>query len=569
MLNGYWLPKNIRKKVIGSETQFAAQSFHQGIPAQADTPGAIHARWPVFDLHTWKMMLTALSDNRQQAPKGVELWNRLHSAFMHVSRRLANPTDDLCMQILQALPNYTGYSPAMIQSVSQSFELFALEQMVLIQRSMPTYHMLLEWEKISGLPGRFRFFSESKWGKFLHFFPGYSRKPIFSLDQAPTTILGYGAGNVPGTALLIALLALSTSINANPAPITIIRNSRQEPLFSPLILQAIEEFDADLVSTLAVLVWDYEDDTIQDTLLHSSDLVIAAASDETINKIQVQIDQRNSTRKEQIRFIPHGHKVSFSTIFSDVLTPELHEPGIQTPILDIVCLLAGLDSIFWDQFGCLSSRFHFVEEKEMFEDFERSAAHRYAQKLNEQLSFLSQLLPRGNWPVQPLHDHFDAFKQLESSGKVRVYSQYDDLHLVIMDNRTLTTFELHRLINGCQGRIIIVRPVVDGLQVPRQYLKSLPATNLQSMSIACGHKDEGLTERLLQFASECGKCGVTSIRTVGRGAFPQLPYSWDGFIPLDLVGKRLPGHFSSIEFEKPMNQILETFDLLQKKVPLI
>ena len=35
-------------------------------------------------------------------------------------------------------------------------------------------------------------------------------------------------------------------------------------------------------------------------------------------------------------------------------------PG-DTEIIDIVALLAGLDSAFWDQNGCLSSRVHFVE----------------------------------------------------------------------------------------------------------------------------------------------------------------------------------------------------------------
>ena len=32
-----------------------------------------------------------------------------------------------------------------------------------------------------------------------------------------------------------------------------------------------------------------------------------------------------------------------------------------TPLIDVVTLLAALDSVFWDQYGCLSSRIHFVE----------------------------------------------------------------------------------------------------------------------------------------------------------------------------------------------------------------
>ena len=61
----------------------------------------------------------------------------------------------------------------------------------------------------------------------------------------------------------------------------------------------------------------------------------------------------------------------------------------------------------------------------------------------------------------------------------------------------------------------------------------------------------------------CGACGVTAIRTIGRGAFPQLAYSWDGFLPLDLVRQRPSGHFTTIEFDTPFEQILETYQMLQ------
>lgn len=564
MLDGYWLPINIRDKVIHPRTKFASLSFYKGRAAPANNPDTVSAQWPVLESNDWKVLFDELRKNRQKTPRGKGLWVRLQSAFNHVGQRLANPEDKLTIQMLQSLPNYTGYSPAMIQVVCQAIDLFALDQMIDAHLAIPTYNMQHEWERIPNLAGRFRFFPSKRMDMVKTILPGNKHGHIFSSARNPSAILGYGAGNVPGTALIIALLALSTSLNADFPPVTLIRNSRQEPIFSPLILQAIEEVDAQLVSTLAVFVWDYNDKTIQDTLLSQADLVIAAASDETIHQIQSQIDQHTQKSNKSIHFIPHGHKVSFSTIFSDVLSPELHASGGEIPILDIVCLLAGLDSIFWDQFGCLSSRIHFVEEINDGESPVQSLAHRYAQKLSEQLGILSKILPRGNWPIQPLHDRFDVFKQMESTTRVKVYSKYDDPYLVVVDQRDLSDFQLYKSINECQGRIILVRPVSDVMQVPRQFLKSLPATNLQSMSVACGSIDEGLTNRLLQFASDCGKCGITSIRTVGRGAFPQLPYSWDGFIPLDLTSTRIPGHFTTIEFDKPMNQILETFDRYQR-----
>jgi hypothetical protein len=101
------------------------------------------------------------------------------------------------------------------------------------------------------------------------------------------------------------------------------------------------------------------------------------------------------------------------------------------------------------------------------------------------------------------------------------------------------------------------------MEIPELYFKMLPPENLQSLSVAVGRSGEGLTDGFLHFAEACGACGVTAIRTIGRGAFPQLAYSWDGFLPLDLVRERPAGYFTTIEFDNPYEQILETYQILQ------
>jgi hypothetical protein len=79
------------------------------------------------------------------------------------------------------------------------------------------------------------------------------------------------------------------------------------------------------------------------------------------------------------------------------------------------------------------------------------------------------------------------------------------------------------------------------------------------LSVAVGQAGEGLGDRFLHFAEACGELGVTAIRTVGRAAFPQLAYSWDGLIPLDLVKTRPEGHFSTIEFDAPYDEMVSTY----------
>jgi hypothetical protein len=116
-----------------------------------------------------------------------------------------------------------------------------------------------------------------------------------------------------------------------------------------------------------------------------------------------------------------------------------------------------------------------------------------------------------------------------------------------------------------QTRTVAIVPVKNVMEVPRRYLQQVGRHHLQSMSVALGSPDtQGLEPRLLRYAEALGAVGVTSIRTVGRGAFPQLAYSWDGLLPSDLIAKRQRGHFTALEFDEPWLQIYETYGLIRQ-----
>jgi hypothetical protein len=574
-INGFWLPHEIYQRIITEDTSFTNLSFIDGRACQPDDPGSVTARYPVLHSSQWNALLSALQKNRQNAPTGKAFWQRLQTALQAIGERFADPGYPLRQQALNSLPSYTGYSEPMIRMTLNALELFALDQMPAAFEPQITWRSAQAWQPISGLPGRLRFYPAQGWQRGLSTIPGLADRPLFTGRATPDFIVGYGAGNVPGAALLIAFLALATTLSqGDPLPTVVIKNSRREPIFSPLILQALEAVDPDLVSSLAVLIWDYEDTALEDFLLSRADLVIAAASDETIAQIQEQIGHARNiqkptakgTRPTPIRFHAHGHKVSFSAIGQEVLMHGLSDPVTGQPVLDIVALLASLDSIFWDQNGCLSARIHFVEEGSLnaSSSADRYTAVDYAARLKTYLEFLAQSLPRGAWPLQQIHDRFDRYKQLEVTGQLQVLSSYQDEFLIAVDRRPLNPTALRSLVNDCQGRVIFVRPVTDWMEIPN-ILQMLPASNLQSLSIASGTFGSEMDERFLQFAGACGKCGVTAIRTVGRGAFPQLSYSWDGFIPLDLVCQRTAGHFTTLEFNRPYDQILETFRLMQQR----
>lgn len=565
-IDGFWLPKDIRAEMITPETEYETLSFARGQPCTPQDEGAVTVRWPKLGPGQWQYLLARLRQNRLRSPRGQEFCDRLLAALQSVSGRFSDSQEFLRQQAQTALPQYTGYSEAMIAFTLASLDLMMLDPFAAAFAQSPTRRVASGWQPMAGLPGRLRFFeAERRW--LPRRLRGRDDKPFFGSYPFPEMIVGYGAGNVPGTALLITLLSQSTALLGDAPPAVVIKNSRREPIFSPLVLGGMEAADPDLLSSVAVLVWDYNDEEVQRTLLSQAHLVVAAASDETIAQIAASLRRTGPTPGARLH--AHGHKVSFSAIGHEALDRGLGAEGTGEPWIDVVTLLAALDSAFWDQYGCLSSRIHFVEtgnkDPALRGVGDGYSAVEYAERLTARMRLLASFLPRGAWPRQQLHDAFDRYKLLEAAGKAQVVSQYDDEFVVALDLRALDAVGLRQVVNGCQGRVIIVRPVADLMEVPGQILRQLPADNLQSLSVAVGWPGEGLTGRFLRFAEGCGARGVTAIRTVGRGAFPQLAYSWDGFIPLDLVRRRPKGHFTTIEFDTPYDETLATYRLLMQR----
>ena len=305
--------------------------------------------------------------------------------------------------------------------------------------------------------------------------------------------------------------------------------------------------------------------------------MLAAAGDDVIAGMAKQI----AAIAGEHRFQAHGHKVSFLAISREVLELQFSgdamgwSPPGGTEIIDIVALLAGLDSAFWDQNGCVSSRVHFVEKGGPADDLPAE----YARRLTIRLRQIAMVIPRGAWPVRRLHDPFDRYKAIEGSDRwgtgLRVMSDYDDPFVVVLDERTgdesrMDPSVFASLVNECQTRVVVIRPVGDIMEVAWRYLGMLPRHSLQSVGVAVGRPGEGLSRQFLDFATACGRRGVTAIRIVGRGAFPRLPYSWDGLLPLDLVGRRPPGYFTTIEFDSPFEEMIRTYSAhlsLLAKIP--
>jgi len=575
LFDGFWLPKKLRQEFITPDTTWAIQYHRNGRPVAEDGPEVVAARWPCLLRHQWEHLMQALLDERDTV--GSDFLPRLQEATATISRRFLDPTDPLSQAAASTLPNYTGYSKEMIAFAMGSLDLTPLDTLghALPLRLPDTVrHQYVSLRELSSLDGRIRLYGTGRRGRARRLFPSFGSRadrPLPMKQAYPQMVLGYAAGNVIGASHLIALLAQVSAL-VNPIegrgprsgllPAIVVKNSRLEPLFAPLLFAALEQIDASLVSTTAILIWDYEDASLQEYLVSRANLVIAAAADSTIDEID-DVIRRVQTPQQPIRFHRHGHKVSFTTVGLPYLQRGVTSPATSHPeIIHVVALLAAVDSIFWDQNGCLSSRVHFVEHG----DETHYTAREYGQHLAERIRLLSAFLPRGATPLHGLRGRFDKYSALTGTGQVHLCSTYRDDFLVIVDERPWNPSTFRDVVNDCMERTVVVRPVNDIMEVPDLYLSWIPHQNLQTMMVAIdGADSQAWSPRFASYVDAVGERGVTGVRTVGRGAFPQLGYSWDGYLPLDLSAKRPPGHFTTVEFENTYQQIMDTYEIFMAR----
>lgn len=567
VFDGFWLPKELRQKLITPDTAWKVQYQKDGQPANAGDPGAVGARWPVFSRSDWELLFRSLEERRRTI--SPDFMHRMQNAVTALLQRFADAKDPLTNTVVQFFSTYSGYSPEMINFALDLMDLTpfdSLEKSLSLQIPLSVQREYVSLQTIGRLDGRLRRFTNRKidWPFALKW---KKTSPLPSKENYPHTVLGYAAGNVIGTAFLIALLGQVSAL-ANPhkgkndpksVPSVLVKNSRQEPLFSSFFFTALEEIDPDLVRTVAVMIWDYEDEPLQDYLVSQADLIIAAAADFTIE----QIDETRKRANPAARFHKHGHKVSFTTIGKSYLARgSSTEVGGSSEMVEMLTLLSALDSMFWDQYGCLSSRVHFVEQgsDEYYSPLE------YGHLLVAKLRVLSKRLPRGAIPMSRIHDRFDYFNAQTFSDQVKLCSSYDDDFIVVLDERPWNPQHFKTIVNNCIERTIVVRPVASIMEVPEVYLKWIEPGNLQTMYTAIdGREHNRWSKNLTQFLEAVGMCGVTGVRTVGRSPFAQLAYSWDGLLPQELSFSYPSGYFTTVEFENTFFQIMGNYATLTDK----
>jgi hypothetical protein len=155
----------------------------------------------------------------------------------------------------------------------------------------------------------------------------------------PTILVHVWAGNVPALPLwsfVCGLLVKAGNIGKLPSA---------EPLFAGLFAQAVAEVEPELADCFSILWWKGGDDRVATNLYESSDVVLAYGG----NSVLTQIAERVPLTT---RYLPFGHKISFSVIAAQALDSDKSWR---------LAHAAEFDVGNYDQHGCYSPQLIYVE----------------------------------------------------------------------------------------------------------------------------------------------------------------------------------------------------------------
>ncbi|RXT05688.1 acyl-CoA reductase [Ammoniphilus sp. CFH 90114] len=306
------------------------------------------------------------------------------------------------------------------------------------------------------------------------------------------------SGNVPG----LPLWSLASGLLVKSA--TLGKVSSSEPLFPVLFVKTIEEINPKLARAIAIVWWKGGHQELEETAFGHSELVIAYGSERSTREIARRIPSH-------VRFIPHGHKVSFGVIARECL---------EVSLASITARLAARDASWFDQQGCLSPHVFFVEKggKISPRDFSRLLA--------QEMAAFEHKMPRAALSTEEQQALIQArsqaeFQSFQDEGTECLASREDSSWTVIY--REKADFSLSPL-----NRFVSVIPIQD-LEEGIKKVTALKAY-LQTVGIACPPL------KFRKWIELLGQCGVNRICALGEMPQPKSGWHHDGRLNLgDLV----------------------------------
>lgn len=393
-----------------SSRSFDAWVLPRGIDATSwpqqtvETPsGPVRVRSPVPGPAAVDRAVAVLREGQRSLARRP--WRSIARAIGDVARRLAQPSDPLRAEALEAMELTTVLSAPMAEAVLDG-----------MARDWHSERLMaaVEAEGLAGALDRLE--------------PG--PRGVLLRARGRGLTVHVGAGTVPGvtaTSLVRALLVKSAAwVKPGLGDVAL-----------PVVLgRALAAGDADIGAALAVTYW--PGDQAPPALLASADLVVAYGGNETLSSLRSRLPGTTPV-------VAYHHRISVGVLAREALADET-----------VVRAVARAAALF-DQRGCVSPRLLLVER----------GGHRtpesWAESLAEANAAMLRELPTGAWSASEA----SAIHQLRGTAELRAAEREDVRVLGDPGLRwTVVVDPQADAATGCVGRTLLVRPVDDLAQVP-------------------------------------------------------------------------------------------------------
>ncbi|HZF02193.1 MAG TPA: acyl-CoA reductase [Methylomirabilota bacterium] len=320
-----------------------------------------------------------------------------------------------------------------------------------------------------------------------------------AIARAPEFQVHICAGNIPNptlTSIVFGLLMRSAQF---------VKCASGSSFLPRLFAHSIYDADPKLGACLEIAEWRGGNLDLEKALFAEADCVTATGSNETLAAIRSQLPIK-------IRFLGHGHRVSFGFAAHEVLYGSRAKKIVAAAADDVVA---------WNQLGCLSPHVIYVQIGGEI------APEHFAQLLAEELERREQTEPRGELPTE----HAAAIASHRGIYEVRAaHSPETTQHWCSKDSTAWTVvYEADgRFQLSCLNRFIYVKGVAD-LMAALQGADDIRG-KVSTVGIAAPE------EKISEIATQLARWGATRICPLGQMQNPPLTWRHDGWPALgDLI----------------------------------
>jgi hypothetical protein len=311
-----------------------------------------------------------------------------------------------------------------------------------------------------------------------------------ALVAGPEFLVHIAAGNIPNPTLMSIVLGLLTR------SAQFVKCASGTALLPRLFAHSIYDADHKLGACLELAEWRGGRKDLEEVLFAEADCVTATGSDETLAAVRARLPS-------QVRFLGHGHRVSFGYVASGALAGFGAKKVVQRAAMDVVA---------WNQLGCLSPHVIYVEHGGGI------AAEQFAELLAEELANREATEPRGELSTEEAA----GIASRRAFYEVRA-AHSPDTRMWRSENSTAWTVVYEsdpKFQASCLNRFIYVKGTAGLAEV----LRGADAIRGKVSTVGLAATDDRAPELALPLA----RWGVTRICPLGQMQNPPLLWRHDG-----------------------------------------